>query len=185
MRNSDESPKVNAGSMADIAFLLLIFFLVTTTIPNDKGIARKLPESCPPGQKCDVVINERNVLRLSLNEFGELMVNERISLMEDLRELAKDFIDNNGDASCTFCSGKGIKTSSDNPREAAISITTHRNTPYKDFIRVQDELTAAYLELRTAYAKTIFKKDAAELSRTEMEAIKKAYPFQISEAAIE
>lgn len=185
MRNSNNSPKVNTGSMADIAFLLLIFFLVTTTIPNDKGIARKLPEACPPGVKCDITKNERNVLRLSLNEFGELMVNETVTQMDELRELAKDFIDNNGDASCAFCKGKGVQASSDNPREAAISITTHRNTPYKDFIKVQDELTAAYLELRTAYAKSIFKKDASELSQMEMEIVKKAYPFQISEAAIQ
>ncbi len=184
MRNTFKTPEVNAGSMADIGFLLLIFFLVTTTIANDKGIARKLPPPCPPGEKCDVELNERNVLRININETGEIMVNKNIVEIDNLRILIKDFIDNNGDASCNFCSGKGLATASDNPREASISLTTHRNTPYKSFITVQDEITAAYLELRRTYISAVFKKEEKLLTQQEMQQVREAYPLHISEASI-
>jgi len=174
-------PSINAGSMADIAFLLLIFFLVATTIPNDVGIARKLPGQCqePP---CHVEVSERNILRISLNKEGKLLVENTLTNKNELRELLKKFIDNNGDNSCAYCSGRGLVTSSDNPDEAIISLTTHRETPYKDFISVQNELTAAYKELRQEYVKKIFQKDISLISDEELARVKAAYPFRISEA---
>ncbi|PKA84142.1 biopolymer transport protein ExbD [Ulvibacter sp. MAR_2010_11] len=184
MRHLMKSPEVNAGSMADIAFLLLIFFLVTTTIPNDKGIARSLPPPCSPGEVCEDTFNERNVFRITINPEGELLINNELTELTQLRMLVKDFVDNNGDASCTHCFGKQLAISSDNPRKAAISLTTHRDTPYTYFIQVQDELTAAYFELREVYAKKEFKKEMDLLSQQELEQARKAYPFHISEASI-
>ncbi|WP_142786166.1 ExbD/TolR family protein [Changchengzhania lutea] len=75
MRHSKLVPEVNAGSMADIAFLLLIFFLVTAAIPNDKGINRKLPAKCPPNTVCDSAIKEHNILRILINNEDDIMVN--------------------------------------------------------------------------------------------------------------
>jgi|TARA_R100000479_G_scaffold33554_1_gene13794 biopolymer transport protein ExbD len=185
MRHSNKVPEVNAGSMADISFLLLIFFLVSTTIPNDKGIVRKIPEPCPPGQKCDTEINERNLLSININKEGELFVNEGVTPYKDLKEIIKDFIDNNGDATCDYCNGNKVAAASDNPKKASISINTHPKTPYKAFITVQNELTAAYLELRKRYTETVLQKDADNLTEEEIKQVQQAYPFRISEADIQ
>jgi biopolymer transport protein ExbD len=184
MRNHRNSPTVNAGSMADIAFLLLIFFLVTTTIAKDKGIARKLPKKCPPGQICSLPIQERNVLRLFLNEKGELLVNDELLPVSDLKEKLVEFIDNNGDGSCEYCNGEGTELSSDNPKKAVISLSTDRLAPYSEFITVQDEMTKAYLDLRERYVLEILEKLPDDLYESELAEIKAAYPFLISEAEI-
>ena len=88
-------PEVNAGSMADIAFLLLIFFLVTTTIGVDQGINRLLPryEENPPVPP----INERNILRVLVNKDNQLLVNDKPTEIEQLRQVAIDFLENNGE----------------------------------------------------------------------------------------
>lgn len=186
MRNSRKTPELHAGSMADIAFLLLIFFLVATTIPNDKGISRNLPDPCPPGQvPCDKKITERNVLRIVMNEKGALLVDNDKTALIDLKNIVKEFVDNNGDKSCDYCNGSALLNSSENPRKAAISLATHREAPYKDFIALQDELTTAYYELRALYAQEVFNKEVSILTEVEMEQVKKAYPFSISEVAIE
>ncbi|WP_418513124.1 ExbD/TolR family protein [Corallibacter sp.] len=183
MRHSNTtSPKVNAGSMADIAFLLLIFFLVTTTITTDAGISRKLPKDCPPGIDCTNTIHERNILRVILNNEQGILVDEKQILITELKDYAKAFIDNNGDASCLYCKGNKDLKSSDNPQKAVISLQTSRETNYELFINVQDELTKAYYELRTSYAKSKFNKSIDLLTNDEMNEIKKAYPFIISEA---
>ncbi|MCK5401480.1 MAG: biopolymer transporter ExbD [Flavobacteriaceae bacterium] len=176
------APRVNAGSMADIAFLLLIFFLVTTTMAKDEGINRKLPRNCPPGVDCSVDINERNILRIVLNNKQEIMVNDEIILIEDLKDIIKKFIDNNGDKSCTYCNGISISTLSDNPKEAVISLQNNRETSYELFIKVQDELTKAYYELREVYANNTLGKSVTNLTSEEIKTIRKAYPFVISEA---
>ena len=89
-----ESPEINAGSMADIAFLLLIFFLVTTTMANDKGIQRKLPPICETPD-CRGEIYERNILRISLNGNQEIMVKNEIITIDKLKDNVKTFVDNN------------------------------------------------------------------------------------------
>ena len=184
MRTQRNAPRVNAGSMADIAFLLLIFFLVTTTIARDKGIARKLPRKCPPGINCSIDINDRNIMRLYLNETGELLVNDDVTDLTELRSLIKNFIDNNGDGSCEYCHGLQLIGSSENPSVAVISLNTDRLTPYREFISLQDEISQAYFELRRDYALNIFKKEPSELSDSEMFQVKEAYPFLLSEADI-
>ena len=184
MRHSNSAPKVNAGSMADIAFLLLIFFLVTTTIPNDVGIFRKLPTPCPEGQICDADIYERNILRIYLNNEGQLFVNQNVIIIQNLRSTIKDFIDNNGDVTCNYCHGSNSNTSSDNPQLAIISLSTDTETPYAWFIAIQNELTGAYYELREDYVTNVLKKDIAALSKEELKKVKEAYPFRISEAEV-
>ncbi len=139
-------PEVNAGSMADIAFLLLIFFLVTTTIGVDQGISRKLP---PFQEKPEVPpINERNILTVLVNLNDQLMVEDQLMDIKDLRETAIKFLDNNGDGSCTYCKGSKDSNSSDNPTKAVISLSNDGNTSYKMYLAVQNELVAAYNILR-------------------------------------
>jgi len=176
------SPQVNAGSMADIAFLLLIFFLVTTTISADKGINRKLPAECPPGKTCDTDINERNILRVIINNDDEIFVEDNIVALSDLKEVAKAFLDNNGDATCVYCNGKKDAKSSDNPNEAIISLQNGKLTSYEMYVAVQDILTQAYYELREDYVKSVLGKSANKLTEAELIKVKDAYPFLISEA---
>ncbi|SHH61475.1 ExbD/TolR family protein [Winogradskyella jejuensis] len=186
MRNlRRNAPTVNAGSMADIAFLLLIFFLVTTTISADKGILRKLPNKCvePP---CDITINDRNILKVFVNKENKIMIeDDAIIELSELKDILINFIDNNGEKTCDYCNGKQLLTSSDKPSEAIISLKHDAQTNYGMFISVQDEVSKAYLELRTAYAKSVFNKTPEELSKDELEQVKKAYPFILSEVKVE
>ena len=143
------APEVNAGSMADIAFLLLIFFLVTTTIETDSGINRKLPPTDeiedPP------IIKERNIFTVVVNKDNRLLVEEELMNIKDLRNSAIEFLDNGGgkgDEACSYCQGDRNPKSSDNPEKAIISLKNDRQTSYKAYIAVQNELVAAYNDLR-------------------------------------
>lgn len=183
MRHSQKSaPQVNAGSMADIAFLLLIFFLVTTTISADKGINRKLPTNCPPGTDCSMEINERNILRIVLNSNDELMVDNELIAIEDLKANVRMFLDNNGNGSCSYCNGTSAKSLSDHPKDAVVSLSTSETSNYAAFIAVQDELSKAYYELREVYGYAVFGKSPDKLNASEIKEIKQAYPFILSEA---
>ena len=141
-------PEVNAGSMADIAFLLLIFFLVTTTIESNTGITVKLPpkpqENTPPPPP----VKEKNVLVVVVNKNNQLLINNQLKELKDVKQTAIDFLDNNGDGTCAHCKGKRDPLSSDNPDKAVISLRNDRETSYKTYIAVQNELIAAYNELR-------------------------------------
>lgn len=194
------TPEVNAGSMADIAFLLLIFFLVTTTIEKDKGIARQLP----PIE--DVVdppkIRERNLFIVTVNRNDQLMVNDNLMDLKDLRQAAIDFLDNGGAAQgtadyCDYCQGARDSHSSDNPDKAVISVQNDRLTSYKMYIAVQNELVAAYnvlrdresqrlygwnyTEMRAALDEGEFRGNKDDLS-DRLEAIQKLFPLKLSEA---
>ena len=144
------APEVNAGSMADIAFLLLIFFLVTTTIEKDSGLNRKLP---PMEEDVDPpIIKQRNIFTVLLNGKDQLLVEEELMEIKDLRAAAIEFLDNNGDGTCTYCKGPKNSSSSDNPDKAIISLKNDRETSYAAYISVQNELVAAYNVLRNRRA---------------------------------
>ena len=144
-----KSPEVNAGSMADIAFLLLIFFLVTTTIETDSGINRKLP---PMEELIDPpIIKERNIFTVVVNKSNDILVEEKPMELRDVREAAVAFLDNGGgvgEEACNYCKGERDSSSSDNPDKAIISLKNDRETDYKVYISVQNELVAAYNQLR-------------------------------------
>ncbi len=178
------STTVNAGSMADIAFLLLIFFLVTTTISADKGIMRKLPSDCPANTNCIMDIHERNVLRISLNNKQEIMIEDEIVELAEIETLVKSFVDNNGLSRCDYCDGVQYSESSDHPKDAVISLRHDALTKYHLFITVQDEITKAYYGLRARYTKQTFNKTPDQLTKDEFEAVKKAYPFIVSEVMV-
>lgn len=144
------APEVNAGSMADIAFLLLIFFLVTTTIPKDSGINRKLPPIEENDE--DVIIKQKNIFTVLLNGKDQLLVEDELMELKDLRAAAIEFLDNGGDGSCDYCNGAKDPSSSDNPDKAIISLKNERETSYSAYISVQNELVAAYNDLRNRRA---------------------------------
>ncbi|WP_108866572.1 ExbD/TolR family protein [Aquimarina aquimarini] len=161
------APEVNAGSMADIAFLLLIFFLVTTTIETDTGISRKLP----PPQEEDVippVLKQKNIFVVELNKNNDLLVEESPMELKDLREAAIKFLDNGGGAgseACKYCQGSRDPSSSDNPTKAVISLNNNRETNYATYIAVQNELVAAYTTLRNREAQRIYGKTFEQMEK--------------------
>ncbi|MDG1731110.1 MAG: biopolymer transporter ExbD [Algibacter sp.] len=188
------APEVNAGSMADIAFLLLIFFLVTTTIETDSGINRKLPPMEESDE--DVIIKQKNIFTVLLNGKDQLLVEDELMELKDLRKAAREFLDNGGDGSCNFCKGKRDPASSDNPDKAIISLANNRETTYKTYIAVQNELVAAYNELRDARAEALYGKSFAEMEsnykdvnwpgnkeklKEKIDQIKLDYPQKLSE----
>lgn len=195
-----EAPEVNAGSMADIAFLLLIFFLVTTTIETDSGISRKLPPWQPEEQD-PPVIKERNIFQVLVNSNNQLLVEDEDMEIEELRQAAVEFIDNGGgtgDEACDFCQGPGDASSSVNPQKAIISLVNNRGTEYGTYIAVQNELVAAYNQLRDREAQRLFgtsftameakyndsrtSEGAKETLKERIELIKDMIPQKLSEA---
>lgn len=160
------APEVNAGSMADIAFLLLIFFLVTTTIETDAGLDRMLPPIEPPDT--DVVIKQKNIFVVNINKNGQLLVEEQLMDIKDLRAAAIAFLDNGGSPTgtpeyCNYCKGKRDEKSSDSPQKAIISLKNDRETTYSTYITVQNELVAAYNDLRNREAKRLYGRDFTEM----------------------
>jgi biopolymer transport protein ExbD len=160
------APEVNAGSMADIAFLLLIFFLVTTTIETDAGLDRMLPPIEPPDT--DVVIKQKNIFTVSINKSGQLLVEEELMSLEDLRDAAIAFLDNGGAPAgspeyCNYCQGKRDASSSDNPQKAIISLKNDRETAYKTYITVQNELVGAYNDLRNRESRRLYNRDFTDM----------------------
>lgn len=156
------APEVNAGSMADIAFLLLIFFLVTTTIETDAGLDRMLPPAEPP-EDIDVVIKQKNIFTVNINRNGQLLVEEELMDIKNLRDAAIGFLDNGGDGSCDYCKGRKDATSSDNPEKAIISLKNDRETKYSTYITVQNELVGAYNDLRNREAQRLYGRDFTEM----------------------
>ncbi|PSG90580.1 ExbD/TolR family protein [Aurantibacter aestuarii] len=160
------APEVNAGSMADIAFLLLIFFLVTTTIEVDSGINSKLPPDIPPP---DVKIKQKNIFTVEISKDNQLLVEENLMKMKDLKAAAIAFIDNGGgqgDAACSYCRGAKDPASSDNPTKAIVSIQNKRGTSYETFITAYDQLASAYSELRNRLAQQLYNRSFDEMDKS-------------------
>ena len=196
-------PEINAGSMADIAFLLLIFFLVTTTMDVDTGISRKLPEKQPENQDRPK-LKEKNVFVVTVNRNNNILVEGEIYMTVDkLREEAIKFIDNGGGlgnpidgaepANCDWCEGAKDPASSDHPNKAVISLESDRGTSYGTYISVQNELVGAYTELRNRLSKKMYgvtytkllkdnKNSPSKSLKDKIDNIKKKYPQIISEA---
>lgn len=190
------SPEVNAGSMADIAFLLLIFFLVTTTIETDAGLDRMLPPLELPENP--PIIKQKNIFQVNINKNGQLLADNELTDLRALRQKAIDFLDNNGDGTCTYCKGKKNTDSSDNPVIAIISLKNDRETKYGTYITVQNELVAAYNFLRNREAQRLYGRDFTEMEgeylnpetpsairddlKDKVKRIQDMYPQKLSEA---
>lgn len=182
-RNKRAVPEINAGSMADIAFLLLIFFLVTTTMDVDSGINRRLPPYEPENlDEPPPPIKKKNIFTVLVNSNDRLLVEEEYMDIKDLRAATVKFLDNNGDGSCTYCQGYRDPQSSDNPGKAIVSLQNDRGTSYKLYIAVQNELAAAYNELREREAEKTYGKSYDDLKEEQRKEIQALFPQKISEA---
>ena len=191
------SPEVNAGSMADIAFLLLIFFLVTTTIETDSGISRKLPPIEEDQE--DVIIKQRNIFTVLLNGKDQILVEDELMELEDVRAAAIEFLDNGGgtgEDGCDYCKGDRDPSSSDNPDKAIISLKNERETSYAAYISIQNELVAAYTHLRNIRAEDLYGESYEEMMKNyrdvnwpgnktklkeKINRLRKEYPQKLSE----
>jgi biopolymer transport protein ExbD len=162
---------INASSMADIAFLLLIFFLVTTTIVEDKGILVKLPpwsEDEPEIQK----FKTRNVYSVLVNAQNQLLVRGQQMEIRDLREETKEFIAN----------PTRREDLAESPKRAIISLKNDRGTNYKTYLEVYNELQAAYNELWEEESFRRYNIAYENLSNTNKRIIRNEFPLVISEA---
>jgi len=164
--------EINAGSMADIAFLLLIFFLVTTTIAEDKGILVKLPPWSD--EEPDITkLNERNVYSVLVNANNQLLVRDEPMRLAQLRENTKEFISN----------PRKRPDMSEAPNKAIISLKNDRGTNYETYLAVYNELKGAYEELWDDLSQRRYGKPfSEEMPFAERKAIKTEIPMVLSEA---
>ena len=187
-RKKKSMPGINSSSTADIAFMLLIFFLTTTSMDTDKGLARRLPPPPDPNvkQNDDLKVKERNVLQVRINKDNQLMVGSEYMEVTQLRAKAKEFIANPNDeenkpekhvVNIPLLGGDCMVT-----KNHVISVTNDVGTSYQAYIDVQNELVAAYNELRNEKAKSAFGKDYVECNEDEQKAIREFFPQKISEA---
>jgi biopolymer transport protein ExbD len=181
-----KTPEVPAASLADIAFMLLIFFLVTTTMDVDSGLERRLPQWVDPEtlQDDDQQIKERNVFVVLVNRDNQLFVEGDVIQVSELRERAKEFMANpfneeelpeKEPTEIPFFGTVDVT-------KGVISLRNDLDTKYGTYLAVQNELVAAINELREELAKSQFGKSYSDLEKEEQKAIRRIYPSRISEA---
>jgi len=179
-----KAPEINAGSMADIAFLLLIFFLVTTTMDVDTGITRRLPP--PVEEPDDIKVKDHNVMKVLVNSTDRLMVNGKGADISMLKELVKDFMaihpddGNHPETKMKYIEelGREISTS-----QGIISLKNDRGTSYNMYIMVQNELAAAFNEMKDELSIELFGIKYTQLvDKNSIKGINNAIPIRVSEA---
>ena len=189
MASKKNIPEINASSQADIAFTVLIFFLVVSTMDIDTGLVRMLPPMADPKVKQeDIKVKERNLLLVFVSGSGNIMAGGKVITLDALKDKAKEFILNPLD-------DKDLPEKKDTPiempdgskwtypvSEGVISLQNTRDTSYQVYIKVQNELTRAFNEVRDDVAMSKFGKKFADLDDAERKVITKAIPMKISEA---
>ena len=155
------TPEINSSSMADIAFLLLIFFLVTTTIANDRGLSLQLPPDPDQIENVDIKIPERNLFKIQINSADKLLVEgEPLTDVAQIKDMIKKFVLNNG----------RDPEMSDSPKEAIVSLKTDRGTSQEKFIEVLDQIQGAYYDMyadRIGVTNARWREIASDLSNPE------------------
>lgn len=166
-----EDPEVGGSSMADIAFLLLIFFLLVTTIDIDTGIGMVLPPK-PEENVEPPPIKERNMLKILVNAEGLVLMDGTPTAISEVKQKVKDFVDNNGQ-------DPNLSVS---PDKAIVSLKTDRQTPYRVYIDMLDEVMGAYQELRNQAAQQMFGRSLSSIDEDseQFQQIRDRYPKKIS-----
>ncbi|MDR1880915.1 MAG: biopolymer transporter ExbD [Tannerellaceae bacterium] len=186
-KKKKKTPGINGTSSADIAFMLLLFFLLTSSMDTDKGLPRRLPNPVPKDQKDkeDVEIKQRNLMVVLINSTNEVQCNNEIIDIRQLKDKVKEFVEN-----AYNNEHMPEKIEMDVPffgnmlvtKNHIISLRNDRGTEYQAYIDVQNELAAAYNELRNDVSKKKFGKSFAELDQEQQEAVMMIYKQKISEA---
>jgi biopolymer transport protein ExbD len=189
MAKNKKAPEINASSQADIAFTVLIFFLVVSTMDIDTGIVRVLPPMADPNVKQeDIKVKERNLLLVFVAGSGNIMAGGKVISLDALKDKAKEFILNPlDDKDLPEKKPTDIEMPDGSKwtypvSEGVISLQNTRDTSYERYIQVQNELTRAFNEVRDEVSMSKFGKKFADLSDAESKVITKAIPMKISEA---
>jgi len=187
MGKKRKMPGLNTSSTADISFMLLIFFLVTTSMDTDQGLGRTLPK--PPEEdqlNNEIKVKERNILNIRINKDNYLLIGDDYCTVQDVKERAKEFIANKENKpnlpELKPKKIKGLGKSMMVTENHVISVQTDRGTDYGVYFAVQDALVAAYNELRDELAKEEFGFKYEFLTKEQQDAIREVYPQKISEA---
>ena len=190
-------PGLNGSSLADISFILLIFFLITTSMDTDTGLVRRLPPPPDPNQQEeDVKVKGRNVLVVQVNMNNEILYYygdeaKRVTVTDvqpgDLRKVAKEFIanpENKSNMPEFHPADPPLPILGAYPvtKNHIISVQTDRSTKYEVYFQIQNELMAAYNELRNELLREKFGKYFRDLNEDERLAVTGVYPMKISEA---
>ncbi len=181
-KNRRSLPEINAGSMADIAFLLLIFFLVTTTMDVDTGIKRKLPplpdEENIPEQ---VDFHKNNIFIFDCSPNSEkVLVETGADEVGNGRPFKTDELNNE---IIKFLANYGQNPDlSESPSKAVLSIRLHKKTKYETYVKIQDQISIAYKELRNNEALKRYSKKYENLNKEQQDVVKKEYPMRVSES---
>jgi biopolymer transport protein ExbD len=187
MGKKRKMPGLNTSSTADISFMLLIFFLVTTSMDTDQGLGRTLPKPPEDDQlNNEIKVKERNILNIRINKDNYVMIGDDYASLADVKERAKEFIKNeNNRPNLPELKPKKIKGLGKTmmvTENHVISVQTDRGTDYGVYFQVQDALVAAYNELRDELAKEEFGYKFEYLTDDQKKAIREVYPQKISEA---
>ena len=189
MASKKNIPEINASSQADIAFTVLIFFLVVSTMDVDTGLVRMLPPMPDPNVKQeDIKVKERNLLLVFVSGSGGIMAGGKIIHLDALKDKAKEFILNPLEDKDLPEKKPTVIDMPDGSKwtypvsEGVISLQNTRDTSYERYIEVQNELTRAFNEVRNELAMSKFNKQFEDLTEAENKVITKAIPMKISEA---
>lgn len=174
-----ELPEVNAGSMADIAFTLLIFFLVSTTLATDKGEKVLLPKWNPDNQQeQDIEITDRNVLAIDVRQDGSLALEGNDFLYAQLKDETIEFLMNNG----------RNPEYSDSYDESAVNIRVHPDAPYDSYLEAYSNVKKAFTQIRDEYSLNKYGKRYDDFTEAEQEAsdeVRDTYPLKLFEKVMD
>ena len=180
-----KTPEINSSSTADMAFLLLCFFMMTTTMDQDKGLNRRLPPMPDPNQKAqDQKVNRRNIIVVKINSADRLLAGTEPMHVSQLKDKIKEFLSNPANDP-NLPEKEEIEIEGYGPcmvSKGVISLQNDRGTSYQAYIAVQNELVKAVNELRDEFAMANFGKLYSKLNDDEAEVVRKAVPQNISEA---
>lgn len=167
-------PEINAGSMADIAFLLLVFFLVTTTISTDTGVGTMLPPWIPPDKLKDLEgkVEIQNLYAIQVNGANQILMRDKIVDYREIKPTIIEFITNYGKRS----------DYSESPEKAIVSLLNDKSTSYDTYLTVYNEVKAAYNTVRQGYARQTYGRPMEELTEEEQKEVRLKFPIIISEA---
>ena len=178
-------PEINSSSTADIAFLLLSFFLMTSNMAQDAGLQRRLPPMPDENQKVqNQKVNRRNIVIVKINSADRLMAGNEPIDVSMLKYKIKEFLVNaNNDPKLPEKEMKNIEGYGEYPvSKGVISLQNDRGTSYQAYIAVQNEIVKAINELRDDFSKANYGKPYLNLDEEQQKIVREAIPQNISEA---